>query len=180
MTNLQQLYDSWKNRSRPNVKWKMAGDMPGRLPWLVENFSGLDTITEFGSYQGCSTAGWLMCKPKKLLAVDWGSYLDVDLYKAAADSAGIKFEFVQSDDLAIDIDPTDLLFIDTRHTEEHTYLELKKHADKAKRFLAFHDINPARFATPLGIKKYLDEYPGVWKQYYKDEIDCGFLVLERI
>ena len=87
MTNLQQLYDSWKNRSRPNVKWKMAGDMPGRLPWLVENFSGLDTITEFGSYQGCSTAGWLMCKPKKLLAVDWGSYLDVDLYKAAAAKA---------------------------------------------------------------------------------------------
>jgi hypothetical protein len=92
-------------------------------------------------------------------------------------SGQLKFH---SDDLAIDIEYTDLLFIDTKHTEERTYLELKKHAEKAKKYLAFHDVNPARFATPLGIKKYLDEYPGIWKEYYRDEIDCGFLVLQRI
>lgn len=178
--NLQQLFDSWKTKSRPNVKWKMAGDMPGRLDWLVSNFSGLDSITEFGSYQGCSTAAWLMCKPKKLIAVDWGLYLDTELYGKIAKENNIYFEFIHSNDLEIDIDPTDLLFIDTKHTEEHTYLELKKHAIKAKKYIAFHDVNPARFATPLGIKKYLDEHPGVWKEYYRDEIDCGFLVLQRI
>lgn len=178
--NLQQLFDAWKTKTKPNTKWKMAGDMPGRLDWLVKNFSGLDSITEFGSYQGCSTAAWLMCKPKKLIAVDPGPHLDLTLYSNVAKEASVDFTFIQADDLSIEIDYTDMLFIDTMHTEEHTYKELIKHAHKAKKFLAFHDVNPARFGTPKGIEKYLNENPGKWQEYYKDIVDCGFLVLKRV
>jgi hypothetical protein len=91
LKQLDELYISWKNKTRPDTKWKMTGDMTGRLDWLVETFSGLDSITEFGAYQGCSTAAWLKCLPKKLTTVDIGRALDENLYVELAKGIGVDF-----------------------------------------------------------------------------------------
>jgi predicted O-methyltransferase YrrM len=179
LKQLDELYMSWKNKTRPDTKWKMTGDMTGRLDWLVKTFSGLDSITEFGPYQGCSTAAWLKCLPKKLTTVDIGRALDEDLYAEIAKSIGVDFKYVIEDDLKVVIEETDLLFIDTMHTPDHTYLELTTHAHKAKRYLAFHDVNPTRFGTQEGIDRWHDEQPVRWNVVYHDIEDCGFLVLER-
>jgi len=176
---LDERYQAWKTRTLPDIKWGMTGDMPDRLDWLVENFSGLDTIVEFGSYQGCSTVGWMKCKPKKLIAVDYKMYLDPDMHKQIANEAGIDFEFILEDDLKVSIPKTDLLFIDTIHKANHTYQELTIHAHKAKKFIAFHDVNPERFTVHEGIEKYLLENPNIWETYYHDINDCGFMVLKR-
>ena len=177
--NLEELYSGWKNRTLPNIKWKMTGDMPDRLDWLVEKFSGLDTIVEFGSYQGCSTVGWLKCKPQKLIAVDYKLNLNLDLYSKIASEEGIDFKFILEDDLKVTIPETDLLFIDTIHTEDHTYKELSIHASFVKKYLAFHDVNPERFTVNKGIERYIAENPNIWKIIYHDINDCGFMVLER-
>lgn len=177
--NLDELYNSWKSRTLPDITWRMTGDMPDRLDQLVENFSGLETIVEFGSFQGCSTVGWLKCKPKNLLSVDYELNLDVDLHKRIAKEEGVNFEFILEDDLKVVIPETDLLFIDTIHKAEHTYKELSLHASKAKKFIAFHDVNPKRFTVHKGIDRYLSENQNIWDVFYHDIIDCGFMVLSR-
>jgi len=176
---LKKLYESWRNKTKSSVKWKMAGDMPSRMDWLVEKFSGLDSITEFGHYQGCSTAAWLACLPKKITTIDINKYLKQEEYKEIAEELKIEFQCIIADDLAIEIEETDLLFIDTMHTEDHTYKELKKHSDKVKKYIGFHDVNPVRFQTQAGIDRWLKEENLKWKTFYHDINDCGFLVLEK-
>jgi hypothetical protein len=177
-SNLDILYNSWKNKTRKNVYWKMAGDMPTRMDWLVEIFSDLDTITELGHYQGCSTAVWLKCRPKKLVTIDYANHLPIKEYKSIADDIGVDMRVIIEDDLKIDIDYTDLLFIDTMHTEDHTYNELVKHGNKSKKYIAFHDVNPKIFGTQKGIDKWLETNKD-WKTFYHDINECGFLVLEK-
>lgn len=177
---LNDLYLSWKNKTRPNTRWKMTGDMIGRLDWMINLFQGIESITELGPFQGCSTTAWLACGPKKLTTIDINQNIDVNEFSIISKELGIDFKFVLADDLKIEIEETDLLFIDTMHTDEHTYQELKLHAGKARKFLAFHDVNPQRFGTQAGIDRYLKENPNLWTTKYHDINDCGFLILERI
>ena len=176
---IDEIVDSFKNQSRPNIRWKMVGDMYKRIDYIQQTFAGVETITEFGPFQGCSTAAWLSLRPKKFVTVDQGASLDIDLYKKAAEEIGVDFEFKIGNDIEIDIDPCDLLFIDTMHTQEHTYQELKRHANKVKKFLVFHDVNPKRFTTLAGIEQWRQENAG-WQTHYVDYDDCGFMVLEKM
>ena len=175
---IDDICESFKNRTRPNIRWKMVGDMYRRIDFIQQTFTDVQTITEFGPYQGCSTAAWLSLRPKKFVTVDQGVRLDVDLYKKAAQEINVDFQFIQGSDLEIDIEPCELLFIDTVHTEEHTYQELQRHADKVSRYLVFHDVAEPRFGTLAGIKRWWKNYPE-WKLKYQDSDDCGFLVLEK-
>jgi len=179
MKTLDELYLSWKDKTRPNTRWKMTGDITNRLDWLVTTFSGLESITEFGAYQGCSTAAWLKCRPKKLTTIDITRNLDEDEYSEIAKGLRIDFRYIIANDLDIEIEETDLLFIDTMHTADHTYLELTKHAHKAKKYLAFHDVHPTRFGTQEGIDRWHAKQPVQWNVVYHDIEDCGFLILER-
>ncbi len=175
---INDIYTSFKNKTRENIKWKMVGDMYRRMDFILENFQGIQTITEFGPYQGCSTAAWLMLKPKKFVTVDQNIALDLELFKRAALEIDVDFKFVIGNDIEIDIEPCELLFIDTVHTEDHTFLELQKHADKVSKFLVFHDINESRFTTLKGINRWWIKNPQ-WKLFYQDFEDCGFMVLEK-
>jgi len=175
---IDDICKSFKNRTRPNIKWKMVGDMYRRIDFIQQTFTGVETITEFGPFQGCSTAAWLSLRPKKFVTVDQGVSLDVDLYKKAAEEINVDFLFIQSSDLEIDIEPCELLFIDTMHTEEHTYQELILHADKVSRYLVFHDVTQPRFGTLAGINLWWKDHPE-WKLQYQDFNDCGFMILKK-
>ena len=175
---IDDICESFKNRTRPDIRWKMVGDMYRRIDFIQQTFTGVQTITEFGPFQGCSTAAWLSLRPKKFVTVDQGVSLDVDLYKKAAEEINVDFQFIQGSDLEIDIEPCELLFIDTVHTEEHTYQELQRHADKVSRYLVFHDVVEPRFGTLAGIKRWWKDHPE-WKLKYQDLDDCGFLILEK-
>ena len=179
MLLIDEIYQSFKNKSRPNIKWKMVGDMWSRMDFIQETFPGIETITEFGPFQGCSTAAWLKLKPKKFTTVDRGIALDIDVFKSAAREIGIEFNFIVGSDLDIEIEPCELLFIDTVHTEEHTFQELTLQADKVSKYLVFHDIVEPRFGTMAGIKKWWKNHPE-WIEKYSDQNDCGFLILEKI
>lgn len=175
---IDDIYLSFKNKTRENIKWKMVGDMYRRMDYILEHFQGIETITEFGPFQGCSTAAWLMLRPKKFTTVDKGVALDIDTFSKAARELGVDFNFIIGDDTEIEIDPCELLFIDTTHTEDHTYLELSIHAHKVSKFLVFHDINESRFTTLKGINRWWIKNPE-WKLYYQDFDDCGFMVLKK-
>lgn len=175
---IDDICESFKNCTRPNIRWKMVGDMYRRVDFIQQTFTGVQTITEFGPFQGCSTAAWLSLRPKKFVTMDQGVSLDVDLYKKAAEEINVNFQFIQGSDLEIDIKPCELLFIDTMHTEEHTYQELTLHADKVSRYLVFHDVTQPRFGTLAGINLWWKDHPE-WKLKYQDFDDCGFMILEK-
>ena len=45
---IDEMYESFKNRTREGIRWKMVGDMWSRMDFIQEKFAGIKTITEFG------------------------------------------------------------------------------------------------------------------------------------
>lgn len=173
------LFEGFKQKTLPNINWHMTGDFSSRMDAMQNLFKDVKTITELGTFQGCSTSAWLKLRPKKLITIDIKPHLDKDIFEIAAKEIGVHFEYIIADDMTINIEPCDLLFIDTSHTEEHTYQELKRHGNKALKYIAFHDVVEPKHQTMLGIKRYLQENINKWEIFYKDLVGDGFLVLKK-
>ena len=85
-----------------------------------------------------STWAFLAGLPKKLVSVDNRQCPVSEVY-AAAEKVGIDYEFICANDLELEIEPTDLLFIDSLHTYEHLTAELEMHHKSVKKYLILHD-----------------------------------------
>ena len=113
-------------------------------------------ITEFGTGAGKSTSAFLCARPDRLRTYDTRTPGNLSLLQAAARIAGLDFEFVQHDCLQAEIEPTDLLFIDTYHTYEQTQAELRRHADKVRTYIVLHDT------TTFGALGEGEGHVGIW------------------
>jgi hypothetical protein len=97
-------------------------------------------VTEMGTRQGWSTRAFLYAQPEVLVCYDRVRLPDVDLLEEAAGRAGRpRFRFHQADVLRVQIETTDLLFIDTWHVYEQLQQELALHASRVRRYLVLHD-----------------------------------------
>ena len=97
-------------------------------------------ITEFGSRFGSSTKAFLKA-PVTLRAYDLEIHNPLmDLFKIAR-KVGKDVEYERGDTLSILIEPTDLLFIDTWHSQKQLREELQLHGNAAKKYLVFHDTH---------------------------------------
>jgi len=114
-------------------------DIRGHLNYLYRLASTVEHITEFGTRSGQSTAAFLYAKPQRLRCYDLDRAGTIATFEAAAREGGVDFMFQQADVLKIDIEPSDLLFIDTWHTGEQVAEELRLHGGRARRYLVFHD-----------------------------------------
>ena len=133
-----------------DVKFKAAiaagGDISEHLELLRELASRCDHVTEFG-LRGAngSTVAFLAAQPETFISWDVNPWAVVQQPVAELISmAGrTKFEPRVGDTRKINIEPTDLLFIDTYHTGEQLLAELKRHAsppeNKVCKYLVFHD-----------------------------------------
>jgi hypothetical protein len=131
MTILQDLYQQ---------ALTTPSDIREHLDTLYELARGCEHVTEMGTRHGISTRAFLYAQPEVLVCYDRLRFPDVDVLEAAARAAGRpRFFFHQADVLQVQIEETDLLFIDTQHTYEQLKQELLLHADKARRYLVFHD-----------------------------------------
>lgn len=112
---------------------------------LLKYGSECKHITEFGVRKICSTWAFLAAKPNKLISYDLKdpSFFGGDLSEVinATKEANINFEFKEGDSTKITIENTDLLFIDTWHTNDQLSLELKLHAHNVNKYLIFHDTS---------------------------------------
>ena len=105
-------------------------DIYQHLPTLKKYAEECEHITELGVRSVISTWAFLMGKPKKLVSVDLispeslGQNLQ-EVYEAAKD-INVDFEFILGDDLEVELEETDLLFIDTYHDYTHLIKELNK------------------------------------------------------
>ena len=92
-------------------------------------------ITEMGIRNVVSTWAFIFRDPEKLVGIDLHTNGSVLLTKEIYP----KWEFIQADTTKIEIEKTDLLFIDTLHTYSQLKKELNLHAVNVNKYIALHD-----------------------------------------
>lgn len=129
------------------------GDIHEHMPvlrWLAAQIAGEEMtdggpaywrvgVIEFGVRNVVSTWAFLAARPVRVASYDLTRAPEVAQCEAVCRDAEQNWEFHEVSTLEVDIPPCGLLFIDTLHTYTQLRAELARHADKAKRFLAFHD-----------------------------------------
>jgi len=117
---------------------KTPSDINQNLQLLHQLAKKCHHITEFGVRTGCSTRAFLNTDCV-LRSYDIVIDNQVDQLFNIAKSRGRDVKYIKNDVLTIDIDETDLLFIDTFHVYPQLKKELALHAKKVKKYIAFHD-----------------------------------------
>ena len=162
---------------------QIASDINEHLPTLRDLAKECKHITEMGVRGYVSTWGFVegLKKGGTLTCIDiedpiaYGGV--TNNVEKACKNKGITFGFNKASTLDIEINETDLLFIDTLHTGEQLKQELELHGDKARKYLVFHDTVSCESELMPVINDFLEQ--GVWKikEHYKN--NNGVLVLER-
>jgi hypothetical protein len=166
-------------------------DIVLHLPVLEYYASLCEHVTEFGVREGSSTVA--------LIAGCKGVVHSYDINNSPARhfleamELPCKWYFHQADtgDKTLDIEVTDMLFVDTLHTYEHVKKELAIHGRKARKYLAFHDTftcgkfdisgdNPSAVGILPAIEEFLSQYPDEYRTVYRTDRNNGLWVLERV
>lgn len=135
-----------------NYLSQKPSDINENLPLLKKYAEECDHITEMGVRWAVSTYGFLVGNPKKQIGIDldlpdiWNETnftpdreCTVKAITEHANNNSTDYEFIQSDSLSINIEETDLLFIDTWHAFLQLKHELYKHQKNVKKYIILHD-----------------------------------------
>jgi len=185
-----------------NQIYQTPSDINEHIPALVEYASECDYITEMGVRAITSTWAFLGAAPKKLISYDiedpskWGANID-HVYNVAR-QYGLNYEFRKENVLKIEIEETDLLFLDTWHAYDQLKAELELHSSKAKKYIIMHDTTSYEFkdepltsenawegAPPTGkglwlaITEFLDGN-NEWRLHKRYTNNNGLTVLKRV
>lgn len=118
-------------------------DINEHLPTLRKYAEECGHVTEMGVRWIVSTYAFLVAKPKKMFSIDiqhpsnWGA--DIGQVEQYAKDIECQYKFWQTNNLEIEIEETDLLFIDTWHSYKQLKAELALHASKVKKYIILHD-----------------------------------------
>lgn len=158
-------------------------------------------ITEFGVRAPTSTWAFVAGKPKKLRSYDimhpdehMGDAIDnlsLEDVENVCKSLDIDFKFYLADVLAVQIEPTDLLFIDTEHNFYQLRQELETHANKVNKYIIFHDVVTWGYRGEMygrpnliipGLLPAIEEFlqnNNSWKVAELFENNNGLMIIER-
>ena len=155
------------------------GDSLTRFDLYQSYAKECESITEFGVFTGSSTVAFLNAHPKKMRGYDITAehfHLKSRIEKIC-ERENIDYEFIVGHSCRVEIDETDLLFIDSQHTYETFTKELELHNEKVKKYIIAHDTTsfPRVFE---GIKDFLENNDN-WEIHYRCEIRDGVTVLKR-
>lgn len=113
-------------------------DINEHLEVLYELAKECDSVTEFWVRNVVSTYALLhWCD--NVISYDIIKQPEVEIIERQANNEWKNFLFVLWNTMEVDIEETDLLFIDTWHVYNLLSVELELHWNKAKKYLAFHD-----------------------------------------
>lgn len=161
-------------------------DINEHLPTLYTLAKGCGHITEFCTRSRESTAAFLHARPQTLFAYHTDDQpLPTELETFARD-APTDIHFARADSLSVDIEVTDLLFLDNIHTYNHVKQELHRHAPCVRRYLVLHDSTTfgdrGDRAGEIGIwpaiREFVDASPE-WVLKVRLENNNGLTILER-
>lgn len=177
-----------------DTELKTPNDFLEKYKWACNNQSdifqhvktlfelGLETnhITEMGVRTGNSTSAFLnlaVNHDKILISFDYKEDATVKSWFESARQLEKNANYVIANTLMIDIQPTDLLFIDTEHTYEQLKTELSLHGNKAKKYIVLHDTTTVPDLN-LAINEFLAKNKH-WKIKKVYTHNNGLTVLER-
>ena len=174
-----------------------ARDVREHLDTLRSYALKADHITELGVRTIVTTWPFILGRPRQLVSIDIkhpsdylkdGGHL-LNVVKHVCDEMGIDFKFVLGDTLKIDLEKTDLLFIDTLHTYSQLIQELNRHGNKSRKWIILHDTEACKdyFKNSVGViegglKDAIDEFLANNNQWFTKDVftnNNGLTVLER-
>ena len=171
-------------------------DINEHFPTLKKYTEECESVVEMGVRWVVSTYAFLAGKPKQLVSIDmqhpstWGASLDS--VEQIAKEINCNFKFIQANTLEIDIESTDLLFIDTWHAYIQLKAELEKHAFQVKKYIILHDTTSYESTDEssydlvgngkglwLAIEEFLQDNPD-WILHERFTNNNGLTILKRI
>ena len=122
-------------------------DINEHLETLRKYASECKHVTEFGVRTGNSLCAIVLGKSDVVRAYDIhiGAFQYNDVISTFSKINNIDFSILENDVLNVEIEETDMLFIDTLHTYNQLKAELQKHSYKVRKYIVLHDT--AHFAT---------------------------------
>lgn len=149
-------------------------DINEHLPKLREYAEICNHVTELG-VRGCvSLYAFLASNASKVVAVD---ILNVAVPHVE------KLEFICENDIEIEIEETDFLFIDTLHNYVHCIQELELHQSKVKKYIGFHDTeifgehgDDSQKGLNYAISEFISNH-SEWKEVYRTKRNNGLTIL---
>jgi len=116
-------------------------DINEHLPTLFKLAREANHITEMWVRTWVSTVALLagIKQDAKMISYDKDRHPQITDIKKLANDAGKSRTFENRDVLEVEIEPTDILFIDTRHVKPQLEKELALHSSKVKKYIAMHD-----------------------------------------
>jgi hypothetical protein len=96
-------------------------------------------ITEMGVRWVSSTWPLVYSNPKKIISYDIVTNPNIIEVINLCNEYSVDYSFHEKDVLNIEIEPTELLFIDTLHTYNQLINELKIHSNKVSKYIVLHD-----------------------------------------
>ena len=121
-------------------KCAIRSDINEHLPYLFKYAKNCESIIEMGTREGISVYALAYASPKKLISIDIVPFEGSEYLKELCSQQGTEYEHLVGSSLNLEIPEVDFIFIDTEHSYLQLKSELKKHGNKAKKYLAFHDI----------------------------------------
>jgi hypothetical protein len=163
-----------------------GSDINEHLPTLSRLASECEHVTEMGICTGQSTRAFLR-HDLTYVGYDYEIQNGIPELFEAAKNLEKNATFHKADTRQITIEETDLLFIDTLHHYEQLKEELRLHADKAKKYIVFHDttlfenVNEGGGGRGLwpAIEEFLAEH-SEWEIKERYTNNNGLTVLRRI
>lgn len=134
-------------------------------------------VTEFGVREGESTKAFLSA-PVTLRSYDLYKSNYVDNLFRIAKEADKDVKYIIDDVTRIDIESTDLLFIDTYHLYDQLKAELARHGNNARKYIIFHDTKNAQSELAPAILEFMADNPH-WQIELNKINNNGLLVLKR-
>ena len=122
-----------------NYHYSTPSDINEHLPVLLKYSQECSHITEMGVRTGVSSWAFLYSNPQKMISYDIGMNPTIQNIINIANVCGINYTFNMNDVLSIEIEPTELLFIDTWHSYNQLYLELSLHSKNVSKYIILHD-----------------------------------------
>lgn len=173
---------------------KTRSDINEHLVNLKKYANECNSITEMGVRTIVSTWALLAGRPQKMISYDivhpkkLGANID-SVYNTA-EEIGVSYEFINASTLDIEIEETDLLFIDTDHSYNQLSKELSLHGNKANKYIIMHDTvtfgkrdagtqrNKEKTGLITAIEEFLDNNKE-WEIHKHYENNNGLMVLSR-
>jgi len=183
-SSYKSFLDGLENEYNLAYNGYITNDINEHVPILRKYAELCEHIVELGVQRGASTRAFLAAKPKTLVSVDFIPITD-EVRRLRLFVSDTDWKYIQSDDLKIQIDETDLLFIDTYHAYEQLIQELKLHGNRARKFIILHDTTTWGERGHGGVKGLnyaIKEFMGLnphWKIKEEFVNNNGLLILER-